>query len=179
MGRSRHKVVINESIPYFVTCTIIDWIPLFGNTDLVTIAVDSLKYLQEHNDLKIHAYVIMKDHLHMIVSVSNLSGIIRQFKSFTARSIVDYLRKNNDVFTLSNLRNKKLKHKIDQEFQVWQEGFHPEPILNMAMLKNTIEYIHYNPVKSGLAQFPDGWIYSSHNDYQGKPGKIRVELIGI
>ncbi|WP_409049450.1 transposase [Telluribacter sp. SYSU D00476] len=55
--------------------------------------VDSLKFCQQQKGLEIYAYVIMTNHLHLIVSRANgeLSHTIRDFKSFTANRLLNLL----------------------------------------------------------------------------------------
>ena len=89
MGRSRFTV-INES-PHFLTCTVVNWIPLFSDPYIAKLLLDSLSFLQNQQRLKLFAYVIMENHLHLLASAAELSKEIGNFKSFTARQIVDYL----------------------------------------------------------------------------------------
>jgi REP element-mobilizing transposase RayT len=90
MGRSRYRVV--EQAPYFLTCTIVNWLPLFSLPEVVQIILDSLQYLQDNQRLTLHAYVIMENHLHLIATSDNLSKAMQTFKSFTARMIIDRLK---------------------------------------------------------------------------------------
>ncbi|MEH2083081.1 MAG: hypothetical protein V7K89_24820 [Nostoc sp.] len=66
--------------------------------------------------------IIMENHLHLIASAASLCKEIGNFKSFTARSIIDLLQKNNSNYILNQLELYKLKHKTKQEYQLWQEG---------------------------------------------------------
>ena len=55
------------------------------------IMIDSIKYCQREKGLLIYAWVVMSNHLHMIISCkenSRLRDIIRNFKKFTSRMIV-------------------------------------------------------------------------------------------
>ena len=119
----------------------------------------------------------MENHLHLIGTAENLSKEIRTFKSFTARSIIDQLKLNQSHYLLTQLKFAKLPHKTDQEYQLWQEGFHPEAILSEEMLFQKIDYIHNNPVKRGYIDDPVHWRYSSYRNYQDLPGLIPVEII--
>lgn len=122
MGRSRYHVL---GQPHFLTCTVVNWIPLFSKVELAQIVLNSLSFLQLQQRLALYGYVIMKNHLHLIASAANLSKEIQNFKSFTARSIIDLLKENRANYVLEQLKFYKLQHKTDQEYQVWQEGFHP------------------------------------------------------
>ena len=54
MGRSRYKIV-EPTHPHFITCTILNWIPIFTRKESTEIIFESIKYLQQEENLKIHA----------------------------------------------------------------------------------------------------------------------------
>jgi putative transposase len=173
MTRSRYKI-FDDSRPYFMTCAVVRWIPLFELPPLARIVLDSLTFMQERDRLTLYAYVIMKTHLHIIASADHLSAEIRDFKSYSARRIIDTLEENHGASILESLKHSKLRHKKDRTYQVWQEGSHPQEITSEAMMRQKIEYIHYNPVKGGYVVEPADWRYSSARNYEGLPGLIRV-----
>lgn len=96
----------------------------------------------------------MENHIHLIASAANLSKEIGSFKSFTARAIIDLLKEKQSSYDLGQLKFYKLQYKIDQEYQVWQEGFHPQAILSEEMFRQKLDYIHNNPVKRGYIDDP-------------------------
>jgi hypothetical protein len=75
---------------------------------------------------------------------------------------------------LQQLKWYKAQHKIDQVYQLWQEGSHPQQILNDDMMRQKLEYIHNNPVERGYVDDPTHWRYSSARNYAGLPGLIEV-----
>jgi len=75
---------------------------------------------------------------------------------------------------LKRLAQAKNKFKHDRDYQFWQEGSHPEQILNRDMMIQKIKYIHYNLVQRGYVDEPEDWRYSSARNYAGKPGLINV-----
>lgn len=74
---------------YFITCTVHQWADVFTRRGYVDILLDSLRFCQKEKGLKIYAWVIMTNHIHMIISSDQeeLSNIIRDFKKFTATQI--------------------------------------------------------------------------------------------
>ncbi len=52
--------------------------------------------------------------------------------------------------------------------KVWQDRYDRQVIWSEKVLLTKIEYIHNNPVKSGLAEVPEAWYYSSAPDYAGR-----------
>jgi putative transposase len=175
MGRSRYRVLGNQ--PHFLTSTVVNWIPLFSRVELAEIVLNSLNFLQRQQRIILYSYVLMENHLHLIASAANLSKEIGDLKSFTARSIIDLLKINQSKHILAQLEFYKLKHKTDQQYQVWQEGFHPQAILNEEMFRQKLDYIHSNPVRRGYVDDPAHWRYSSYRNYIGEPGLLEVEII--
>jgi len=47
------------------------------------------------------------------------------------------------------------------------------------MLRQKLEYIHYNPVKLELVVRPEGWRYSSARNYFGQDGLLEIDLIEL
>jgi REP-associated tyrosine transposase len=173
MTRSRYRIYDSKS-PHFLTCTIVGWLPVFTRPQNVQIIFDSWKFLQSQGRLEIYAYVILENHLHLIASSSNLAKEIGDFKSYTARRIIDLASKDGAAMLLDQLAWHKARHKIDRDYQLWQEGSHPEEIQSAEMMWQKLEYIHNNPVKRGYVSSPEHWRYSSAANYMGLPGLFPV-----
>jgi REP element-mobilizing transposase RayT len=118
----------------------------------------------------------MPNHIHLVAKGKQLTAHLRAFKSFTARSIINYLITNNKTRTLTQLKSGKLDNHKDSEFQVWQEGLHPKQISTPQIMRQKLHYIHFNPVKSGFVSSHLHWRYSSAVNYEGHSGIIPVTL---
>jgi REP element-mobilizing transposase RayT len=175
MGRSRYKIFENE-YPYFITSTTIEWLPLFGIKELAQIIIDSLNFLIKEQRIDVFGWVMMENHIHLIALSTNLSKEMNNFKSFTARKIIDYLIEHDYQKILNNLKLFKLKYRIDMTYQLWQEGIHPVQIFNSDILRQKLEYIHLNPVRKGYVEEPKEWRYSSAVDYAGKKGLVSINM---
>ncbi|MFP5041360.1 transposase [Parasediminibacterium sp. JCM 36343] len=70
------------AMAHFVTCTVVGWVDVFSRELYKEIVVKSLAYGQMAKGLRLHAYVIMTNHLHMIVSSNThpISDVMRDFK---------------------------------------------------------------------------------------------------
>ncbi len=172
MGRSRYAITQPEQ-PHFITITVLHWIPVFTRPDTVEIVLDSLSYLMKEG-LLVYAYVILENHMHLVVQSQQLDKDIARFKSFTAKRLIHYLGENNIKQVLEQLAFYKKAHKHDRAYQFWQEGVHPELIQNEAMMRQKVEYIHQNPVKRGYVDEAEHWRYSSARDYAGLAGLLEV-----
>lgn len=175
MPRSRYRI-FDTHYPHFLTCTIVDWLPVFGSLQLAQILLDSWHFLQEAGRLEIFAYVIMENHIHWVAASDDLPKEVGDFKSFTARRIIDRLQEQRAHHLLEMLNRQKLAHKKDRDFQLWQEGSHPQMITSEAMMWQKVEYCHENPVRRGYVDEPAHWRYSSARNYAGLPGLLEVTI---
>ena len=160
MGRSRYAIRETQA-PHFLTCTIINWIPVFTRPQTVDIILNALQYRQQHNGWKVYGYVILENHLHLVVQANDLLAELPLFKPYTARQLIDYLKECHAERVLKQMAFFRKAHKLDREYQCWEEGSHPQLIQNAEMLRQKLDYIHFNPVKRGYVDKPEHWRYSS------------------
>jgi REP element-mobilizing transposase RayT len=174
--RSAYKIIDKDGI-YFLTSTIIEWIPVFTYKDFFEILIQSFKYCMKDKGLKIYAFVILDNHFHLIASGENISAIIQSLKSYTSKKIIEHLQRFNKNWLLNQLTYYKKQHKMNSTYQLWQEGFHPKLITTEKMLYQKIEYIHNNPVRRGYVDKPEYWYYSSaRNIILGDESVIKINL---
>ncbi|MBU2568713.1 MAG: transposase [Gammaproteobacteria bacterium] len=173
MPRSSYRVLTNPC-PHFLTATINHWLPLFTNPKLVDIVLDSWRYLQSNDNFQLYGYVILENHLHLIAASENLSRDIQRFKSYTAKQLIAYLEQHRSNRLLELLALFKRVHKHESDYQVWEEGSHPQIIESEVVMRQKLEYIHQNPVKRGYVDKPEHWRYSSARNYLGQEGMIEV-----
>ena len=81
---------------YFFTSTVHQWVDVFTRKEYVDILLESLRFCQKEKGLKIYAWVVMSNHIHLIIQSDKvpLSDILRDFKRFTATAIVRVIEKN-------------------------------------------------------------------------------------
>ena len=173
--RSDYKIY-NNDYPHFVTSTIVELIPIFKDENYIQILIDNFKFYQTNKSLKIYAFVIMENHFHMICKHEKLSRIISDFKKITAKQIINQLKLDNEISLLEKFAALKKNHKTESNYQIWQEGFHPQQISSQKMFNQKAEYIHYNPVKNELAEKMEEWKYSSAGYYlKGIKGVVSID----
>lgn len=150
MPRTRYRFLPGDPYPNFITASTVNWLVLFSNPDVCAILLNSLQFLIENRRIILHAYVIMENHLHLVLSAEKLANEIANFKSFTARKCIDYYTRQQNQFVLNQLSFYKLEYKCDRQYQFWQEGSHPERITSIKMLQQKIDYTHFNPVGAAM-----------------------------
>lgn len=154
-----YKIYDQQGV-YFVTCTVHQWVDVFTRNEYKDIVIDSLKYCQKEKGLKIYAWVIMTNHIHLIIGTSkeNLSDILRDFKKFTSKKVFTAIE-NNPAESRKRWLLWLLKKENDIVF--WQEGYHGEEIKSLAFYQTKERYIHFNPVKAGIVSKEEEYLYSS------------------
>ena len=89
--RSRYRI-LEPHAAHFITSTIVEWLPVFTAAGCCDILVRSLLHCREHKALEIHAWVILDNHFHAIVSGPELAKTLRDMRRFTSRALLEQIR---------------------------------------------------------------------------------------
>jgi REP element-mobilizing transposase RayT len=149
---------------------------VFSYPQHADIVLESWRFLQCEREIVILAWVIMENHIHWIASGPDLGKRVGEFKSYTATRILRHMESSGYTTLLQEFSYFKLKHKRDQQHQLWQEGSHPQVIESDEVAWQKIEYIHNNPLRRGYVDDPQHWRYSSARSYAGHGGLLDVRL---
>jgi putative transposase len=101
----------------------------------------------------------MSNHFHLIwqtLSDHKPEDVQRDFLKYTGQQILKAFRNEKHVMQDQLLVNAK-----DRKYQVWERNSLRIPVWIPAVIKQKLHYIHQNPVKAGLCQFPEDYHYSS------------------
>jgi len=179
--RKSVKQTIKTDRAYFLTLTVVNWIDVFTRKNHRDAVIDSLKYCQQHKGLIVFAYVMMSNHIHLIVHAHEpfmLKDIIRDFKKFTSKKILQQIQQapeSRREWMLSMFATHATKK--HSEFKFWQEGNHAIELFSEKFVWNKIDYIHHNPVRAGFVKSPEDWLYSSAANYYGLESILEVECL--
>ncbi|MHB9036096.1 MAG: REP-associated tyrosine transposase [Armatimonadota bacterium] len=159
----QHFRVYDQTLPHFITSTIVYWIPVFCREDYFAVLSDNFKFYIENRGLQLHAYVIMPNHFHAVCSQvdGQLSAVVRDLKKYTAREIARKLEEDGRNLWLSAMR----KAAGGSGVKVWDEAFHPEQIHSKPFLEQKLAYLHNNPARAGYVNDPCEWKHSSAGLY--------------
>jgi putative transposase len=152
-----------EEYAQFFTATILEWKMLLKPDKYKQIITASLSYMVENKRLKVYGFVIMSNHIHIIwQSLAGYSREVNQlsFMKFTAQMIIKELR-NNHPQVLEHFR-VNLK---DRKYQIWERNPLSIELRQREVFHQKLTYIHNNPMKAGLCEFPETYKYSSAKYY--------------
>ncbi len=167
---------------YFLTLQIVGWIDLFSRIDYRNIVIDNLKFCQKHKGLILYAYVIMSNHIHLIVQADNenLSDVLRDFKSYTSKCMLLHIEQGTESrreWLLMLFKKSAQMHKRNSKYQVFTHDNHAVHLYSDKFIDQKLAYIHDNPVRAGIVKEPEDYIYSSASNYALEPSLIDVEII--
>ncbi len=149
--------------PQFFTATILNWHHLLKEDEYKDILINCLKFLVNVKRVEVNAFVIMSNHIHIIwkpLHHYTLTQIQTSFMTFTAKAIKKKLleHKPNVLETLK-------VNKYDRTYQIWKREPLSIELFTEKTFMQKIQYIHQNPVKSGLVIFAEAYKYSSAKFY--------------
>jgi len=172
----------DQSAPHFLTFQVIDWVDIFSRQIYKDIVIDSMKFCRANKGLEIYSYVIMSNHVHVIWRAKNgdLSNVIRDFKKFTGRNIIeaiktgpesrqDWMLKRFEFAARSNVRNSI--------HQFWTHENHSVELFTPDFTEQKIQYIHKNPVRAGIVEKEEDYIYSSARNYASLWSLIEIDFV--
>jgi REP element-mobilizing transposase RayT len=156
----------DQHAAHFITPAIVDWVDVFTRKIYRDIVIDSLNFCIKYKALKVYGYVIMSNHMHLIVQseTGNLSDTIRDFKKFTSTNILEAIRtgpESRREWMLHRFEWNAAQNKRSSDNQLWTHDNHPEEVRSLKFYNQKLDYIHYNPVRAGLVELPEEYVYSS------------------
>ena len=175
----------NQNEIHFITLTVVGWIDLFVSPECRKIIIQNLDYCQKKKGLTIFAFVIMSNHIHLIVQARDgflLSDILRDFKSYTAKQIIaaiQNMKERRKQWVDHTLRYFARYNKRNALYQIWNQNNHPIEMESPKFIIQKLFYIHNNPVKALIVDNPEDYIYSSARNYIGKQGILNVEILEV
>ena len=154
---------------YFITIPIVGWVDVFIREEYSEIIIDNLIFCQKNKDLEVFSYVIMSSHLHLVCRRNKgyLSDLLRDFKSYTAKILLDNILSNpkesrKDWMKIVFEYHGKTQ-KMNTHYSFWQKTSFPIQITTNNLMQRAINYIHQNPVKSAIVTDASAYNYSSAN----------------
>ncbi len=103
--------------------------------------IDVLRSLVAEHCFKLHDFVIMPDHVHLLLTVSDAMTIEKAMQLIKGRF------------------SHRLSHELAYKGEVWQRGFAEEQVMNRESFDAHSRYIAENPVKAGLATAVDEYAF--------------------
>lgn len=124
----------------------------------------------------------MSNHIHLIIQSKDdkLSDLIRDFKKFTAKNILEKIQtepESRREWMLERFKKATETHSRNKNYQFWQYGNHAEEIYSEKFMWSKLDYVHLNPVRAGIVEKASHYLYSSASNYVTNQGLLNIELV--
>jgi putative transposase len=150
MGRLTHRT--GPGFTYFVTTKCWESRAIFRVPENVQILIECMLRYRDHGAFLLHEFVILPNHLHLILTPDTHSSLERAMQ----------LIKGGSSHEIHRRRELKLR--------IWQSGFHEESIRDAQDYARKSDYVRMNPVRAGLIERAEDWIKGS------ACGKFRMDV---
>ncbi len=181
---SRNYKFHNPEGIYFVSFAVVEWIDVFTRVEYKNIVVDSLTYCQKKKGMEIFAWVIMTNHIHLVFRITNEGKpeqVLGDFKRFTSKKIVEAIQENSSEsrreWMLEQFKNAAQNSSNVSQYQFWRHDNRPIELWSNHVIDEKIEYVHQNPVKAGMVDYTEDYLYSSAKDYAGEKGLLENVVV--
>jgi putative transposase len=125
--------ILNPSRIFFATTKTCMGKRLLQSERNAGLLIDVLRSLVAENRFKLHDFVIMPDHVHILIEVRHEMTIEKAMQLIKGRF------------------SHRLSHEYGYKGDVWQRGFTEVQVMNKQAFETHRVYIAENPVKAGLA----------------------------
>ncbi len=167
--RKRRYSINDPGHAHELTFSCYKGLPLLGRDRTRQWFIEALDRARTKHSLEMWAFVIMPEHVHLLLlpqpAEYRMAAILQAIKQPVACRAIDYLRTHHAAW-LEKLRvNRRSARAI---YHFWQPGGGCDRNLtNAAIAWQSVEYMHNNPVRRGLAKHPTDWAWSSARWYDG------------
>ena len=124
--------------------------------EVCTILVSAFERVRQSYGLCVYGYVIMPEHVHLLVNEPGRSMLAQALKS------------------LKQGVARRLALRAEEPF--WQERYYDFNVWSERKFREKLRYLHRNPVKRGFVAKPEDWPWSSFRHYAtGEMGAVEIE----
>ncbi|BAU53206.1 transposase [Mucilaginibacter gotjawali] len=113
--RTRHEVTENT---WFITFTCYNWLPLFDETNSHDLIYKWLKLIDDKHQIKTLAFVIMPNHVHLLLHLThlnvNLNTIMSNAKRFMAYEVIKRLNQRQNYQLLNMLSSDCTRERANE-----------------------------------------------------------------
>lgn len=182
---SRNYKFYNSEGLYFVSFAVVNWIDVFTRNEYKAIVLETLEFCIKNKGMKIYAWCIMTNHVHLIFSVTEPNKpelVLGDFKRFTSKKLIEAISKNpkesRREWLMEQFRAAGETGSNTTNHQFWRHDNKPIELWSNAVIKQKVDYIHNNPVEEGYVFSAYEYQYSSALDYAGEQGLLKgIEVI--
>jgi putative transposase len=182
---SNEKPIIPLDSCYFLTLNIVDKIDLFVRPAYKQVVADALNYFIQNQGLQLYAWCLMTSHVHLVLRAKDGAApafFERDFKKYTAPALLKTIEMEMDFrrgWMLQRFEDYGMSLRRMEKYHLWQNCSSPLRIGNdqPRLLMDRITHVHENPVREGIVDQAEAYLFSSARDYTGIRGLVAVKVV--
>jgi putative transposase len=158
MSRLRRPYLYNHYL--FVTVDLLESRARFQGRDYERLVLSITRMRQKHGFL-LTAWVFMPDHWHAVIYLPSPLTISQVFQAVKVSSMV------------------AINHGRREAGELWQGRSFDQVLRTVQEYWETVNYIHWNPVRRALVKAPEDWKWSSVHEYAGVGAEEQERRCGL
>ena len=125
----------------------------------------------------------MSNHIHLIARAKEcyiLSDIIRDFKKFTAKEILNKIQvgiESRRDWILKRFEFAAKQHIRNSNYQVWTHENHAIELISKKFIDQKLNFIHKNPVRAKIVTEAIHYVYRSARNYAGLDSVLEIDFL--
>jgi len=131
---------------YFITANCEQKKRLLQSERMARLLIDVLYHYREEKRYSLHAWVVMPNHFHLLVTLG---------EDCTLERALQFIKGNFSF---------RVKRELNLAWNIWQSSFLDRRVRDPGEYYTFRDYIHQNPVKARHCEHPADWPYSSANE---------------
>jgi putative transposase len=174
-GRKKRRTYNVPGDAHELTFSIYRRLPLLARTAARDLFIACLDRARKSGGFRIIAYVVMPNHVHLLVIPDGkpISQILTAVKAEFAKQLLKQLRASS-ASVLEELR--VTRRDGTSRFRIWQSGGgYDRNLFSPSAIRAAIEYLHANPVRSGLCATIVDWKWSSARWHYGLEAEFQID----
>ena len=159
--------VSRDNPAYYLTSVAHNRLPIFRTDEVKQVVTAAFDEARKSGGIMLFAYVIMPDHTHLLSDSSReIRDVLRFINGISARRVINFLKEGGFAQSLAKLR---IAEQADtQKYSVYQHHPNAIRITGEDALLQKANYIHLNPVRAGLVDHPDDYLFSSARQWHNR-----------
>ncbi|MFN0279055.1 MAG: REP-associated tyrosine transposase [Pyrinomonadaceae bacterium] len=159
--------ISRDNPAYYLTSVTHNRLPIFQTDIIKQIVAEAFDEARRSAQIMIFAYVIMPDHAHLLTdNARTIKDVLRFLNGISAKRIIDHLKSEGHETSLAKLRIQERENR--HKHSVYEHHPNALRVTGEDAFMQKVNYIHLNPVRAGLVEHPDEYLYSSARQWLGK-----------
>ena len=134
---------VRQAGVYFVTTDTWERRPIFKKPNVAEVVLDQILTCRDRGFFKLHAFVIVPDHLHILLTPDSGTTLEKAMQMI----------KGGSAF--------RIKKELGYQFPIWQSSFHDRWMRNEEEYRARLTYLSQNPVEAKLVSSPAEYTWGS------------------